>query len=309
MNLMKRALLSVCWLIPITACARDWTSVSGDVAFEAELFGMNDDQVLLRRGDGELGIVEIDELSQQDREFLNSDEASAVHDKNFDPPQVWTTASGIELRGRIVDFTSRDVTIQRRRGHMYVNDRRLRNLPEFYRRLTSEIIEHFENVQLPNQRALQTWLLSQRGRAREFQVDGVVLETDTGDEYAIPFFSLSKTDQELLQPYWSDWLAWKRDQQAREDDRRNLGFRLQALSAAHLQNQQLKREIAQVDLKLQAVRAGITSLWEVTLYPDIGNPHPPMWVVAPGRNSEQAVAEALANHPGFVVGPVRRISR
>ncbi len=301
----------VCWM-QSTAQARLWSDATGDVAMESELVGMNDHHVLLRRPDGELGIAEIDQLSDEDRDYLKSDEARTIHDKNFNPVQVWTTTDGIELRGHIVDFVSWDVTIQRRRGHMYVNDRRFPSLPDFYRQMTTKIIEHFDDVELPNPRAVQNWLRGQQGRLRTFPIDGVLLETETGDEYAIPFFALSPGDQQLLRPYWSEWQAWRNDQQDREHDqqrRQYLAFRLESMAAAHLQNQEQLREIAQVNLKLQAVRAGVTSLWEVTLYPDLGNPHPPMWVVVPGRNSNDAVTEARSRYPGFVVGPVRRVSR
>ena len=44
---------------------------------------------------------------------------------------------------------------------------------------------------------------------------------------------------------------------------------------------------------LQAVIAGITSVWEVTLYPVQGNSSPPKWVVTMGRNSAQAIAAAV----------------
>ena len=79
--------------------------------------------------------------------------------------------------------------------------------------------------------------------------------------------------------------------------------------AAHLQNQEIKRQIAMMNLNLQAIRAGITSAWEVTLYPQPGNPLPPQWVMTLGRNSAEATASALQQNPGFVAGAVRRVSR
>ena len=79
-------------------------------------------------------------------------------------------------------------------------------------------------------------------------------------------------------------------------------------AAARQHDAQVRREIAMMQLKLQAVEAGVTSLWEVTLYPDRGNNSPPQWVVVPGRDSRQATANALAQNLGFVAGPVRRIA-
>jgi hypothetical protein len=211
----------------------------------------------------------------------------------------------LKLVGRFVDFAGGVVTIQRRRRRIYVNDRRFTNLPELYQKLLPEVIEHFEGVEIPNKRAMQNWLSSYQGQPRVFQVEGVILEIETGDEYAIPFFVFSKPDRKLLQAGWVDWLAVHDDY----DQRTAHGFRLEALAAAHFQNQELDCQIALMNLNLQAVAAGLTSVWEVTLYPIAGNPSPPQWVVKPGRNSAQATVAALKNNPGFVAGPVRRISR
>ena len=84
---------------------------------------------------------------------------------------------------------------------------------------------------------------------------------------------------------------------------------LQSLAAARSRDAQVQREIAMMQLKLQAVDAGLTSLWEVTLHPAAGNGGPPLWVVVPGRDSRQATETALQQNPGFIVGPVRRVSR
>ena len=73
-------------------------------------------------------------------------------------------------------------------------------------------------------------------------------------------------------------------------------------------NRQIDREIAMAQLNMQAIAAGLTSAWEVTLYPARGNPNPPIWVVVAGRNSAQATNNALQQNPGYVAGPVRRVS-
>jgi hypothetical protein len=83
---------------------------------------------------------------------------------------------------------------------------------------------------------------------------------------------------------------------------------LESLAAARQHDAEIKNRIATMQLGLEAVQAGITSLWEVTLYPARGNAGAPLWVVVPGRNSAQAVANAQSKNPGYVVGPVRRVS-
>lgn len=63
---------------------------------------------------------------------------------------------------------------------------------------------------------------------------------------------------------------WHFNYQERDDH----AFRLESLAATHLLNQQINHQIALMDLNMQAIQAGLTSAWEVTLYPVPGNPHP-----------------------------------
>lgn len=302
--------LLVSLLLTLTATnvatqARQWTDGTGKYSIEAELLGFDDENVVLQRGDGELGMLKIRELSTADQAYVNSREAEEIQRRGIKSRQVWTTPSGLELVGRVVDFAHGEITIQRRRGRMYVNDRAFVNLPAFYQGLLPQIVEHFDGIKIPDDRAMRSWLLSLRGHSRMFPLEGVILETENGDEYAIPFFVFSQKDQELLRAGWAEWLADQKDDERRRDD----AFRLESLAAAHRKNQKIDRQIALMNLNLQAIQAGLTSGWEVTLYPIPGNPKPPRWVVMPGRNSAQATAAALQNNPGFVAGPVRRINR
>jgi hypothetical protein len=292
------------FIVVVAAQGREWTDANGKYSIEADLFGFNDEHVVLQRADKELGVLKIDELSEQDREYLKSVDAEEIHLQNIGGKQTWTTRSGLKLIGRAVDYVRRAVVIQRRRSRMYVNDRAFNNLPEFYQQLVPKVVEHFEEIELPDRRALLNWLRTIGGEPRTFQVEGVILEVENGDEYAVPFFVFSEADQKVLKAGWENWLAVQDDYDERDDH----AFRLEAMAAAHLKNQQIDRQIALMNLNLQAIRAGLTSAWEVTLYPVPGNPSPPRWVVMPGRNSAQATAAALKNNPGFVVGPVRRVS-
>jgi hypothetical protein len=293
------------FVLAVAAQARVWTDASGRYEIEASLFGFDGENVVLQRENNELGELKIVELSEPDRAYLTSKDAEEINDRNIKKTQRWTTQSGVELVGRVVDYARGPVVIQRRRGRMYVNDRAFTNLPAFYQILLPQIVEQFEGIEIPDDRALQNWLLSLRGQPRTFQVEGVILETENADEYAIPFFVFSKQDQNLLKAGWAEWLADQKDCERRRED----AFRLESLAAAHFHDQQINRQIALMNLNLQAIQAGLTSAWEVTLYPVPGNPRPPHWVVMPGRNSAQATAAALQNNPGFMAGPVRRIRR
>ncbi len=298
-----------CLLVNYDSCvanARLWTDSTGQYTLEAELVTFNDSSVVLQRANHELMAFPIDKLSDTDREYLESQEARDINQSTFAGLQTWKLNDGTTLVGRVVDYTHYQLTVKRRRGNIYVNDRKLENLPEFYQLLVPRIVAHFEKLRRTDRQALESWLVRERGGPRTFQLEGVILELENGDEYAIPFFLFSADDLMLLMPGWDEWLG---DRQVENyDAQENRAFLLRSLAAAHGRNAQVQREIALMQLHLQAVQAGLTSLWEVTLYPSAGQGGPPLWVIMPGRDSRQATAAAIERHPGYVVGPVRRVA-
>lgn len=293
-------------LLPGGLLAREWSDVSGQYTLEADLIAFDDDQVILKRdSDGELGMVMIDRLSEADREFLASTEAEAKNAELHGAKQSWTMASGLEVPGRVVDYARRDVEFSRKRGKVYVNGRVLGNLPDIYQRIAPKIVGFFEQNQVSDEKSLTTWLVHRKGAPQLYTVDGVVLELENGDEYAVPFFMFSEADLEVLKPGWDEWLS----SHGKYDTQQDESFELQSLAAAYKQDAQQRRRIAELQLGMQAVEAGVTDLWEVTLYPPMGGYGQPQWVVVPGRDSRTAQQNAMQQYPGYMLGPVRRVSR
>lgn len=289
----------------VVSQARVWTDTSGHYTLDAELIALDDRTVVLQRADHEMVAIPIEKLSESDREFLKSKEAGELLRKHNENLQTWTLRDGTKIVGRIVEYAERDLTLQRRRGRIYVNDRLLDNLPEFYQKLIPQIVAQAENLRRADRASLEAWLVRQRAQPRTIPLQGVILETENGDEYAVPFSLFSDEDLKLLKPRWSDWQTAgnNKDYIGQEDH----AFLLRSLAAARFRDQAVQREIAMMQLKLQAVQAGLTSLWEVTLYPAAGQGGRPLWVVVPGRDSRQATAAALQQNPGYVAGPVRRV--
>jgi hypothetical protein len=296
--------LAVC--LPAVVQARVWTDASGHYKLEAELIAFNDHKVVVQRADHDLVAFPLEQLSDADREYLKSKEAGEAADKLGKATQTWSLRDGAKLEGRLVDYAEREVTIQRRRGRVYVNDRNFENLPEFYRPLVVQIVAHFEKLPSADRAAFDAWVLAQRGQPRTFPVEGVLLEAEGGDEFAVPFFLLSEADQKVLEPGLAAWREAHRGED--RDSQTDLAFLLESLAAARHQDHLVQRDIALVQLNLQAVQAGLTSLWEVTLFPAVGQVRPPIWVVVPGRDSRQAMVMAMQKNPGYMAGPVRRVS-
>jgi hypothetical protein len=302
-------------LLATIAPARLWTDATGQYTVDADLVAFNDNTVVLqRKDDKELGAVPIEKLSQADREFLQSKEAAEAAGKLAGGVQTWKLSDGTNILGRVVIYARKDITLQRRRGRIYVNDRVFENLPEMYQLMLPKIVARFERINQPDRSGLESWLVRQRGAPRTFTIDGVIMELENGDEYVVPFFFFSNEDLQVLQPGWEKWLA--ANQGKKYDEQENQAFLLQSAAAARQADEQVKRQIALMQLnlqaaqaQLQAVQAGVLSLWEVTLYPARGTAGPPLWVVVPGRTSIDATNQALSQHAGYVAGPVRRVNR
>ena len=300
-------------LQPSFAPARVWTDATGQYTFDAELVAFNDRTVVLQRADDkQLGAVPIEKLSEADREFLKSKEAADAVTKLTSGMQTWTLRDGMKIIGRVVSYARKDLTLQRRRGKIYVNDRVFENLPEMYQLMLPKIVAQFETINDPDKAGLEAWLVRQKGFPRTFTIDGVIMEFENGDEYVLPFFFFSNEDLKVLQPGWEKWLA--ANQGRKYDEQEDQSFLLQSAAAARQADEQVRQQIALMQLQLQqmetlqAVQGGLTSLWEVTLYPAAGNAGPPLWVVVPGQNSAQATNQALTQHTGYVAAGARKVA-
>lgn len=288
------------------ALARTWTDQSGQYSIDADLVAYDSTRVVLKRdSDGELGMVSLERLSAADQEFVGKQLEEA--NEQAKAGQLWTLRGGLEIPGQVVDFTHRDVTVQRRRGKVYVNDRVFENLPAVYRKVVPMVVAEQTGANVTDEKSLENWLVHRKGQPQTFGVDGVVIEFANGDEYALPFFVFSDRDLEVLQPGWDSWLAAHNAADTMSRGEHSLALQARASQRDALEAEKLR--IAQLQLGMTSVVAGVTSLWEVTLYPGPGVAGPPQWVVVPGRDSRVAAQGAMANYPGYVVGPIRRVSR
>ena len=305
------ALISLAFKSPVEA--RQWRDQTGVYSIEADLIGFDDQTVILQRANKELGACEIDKLCEADREFLKSKQALEIHDSNLQKVQSWKLVNGLHMIGKIADYAKRDLTIQRRRGKVYVNDKSFTSLPPVYQKMLLAIVSEEEQQKIEAESDLNAWVLTLKGEPKEYHLEGVVMELENGDEHSIPFFMFVDQDRELLQGGFDEWLAHHGD--VMEDDEvpqftqpNEHQIMLQTLAATYHQDQQVNQQIALMNLQLQQVQAGITSPWEVTLYPGPGNRNPPRWVVVYARDSQIATNLAIQQNPGFVVGPIRRLN-
>ena len=286
---------------------RTWTDSTGKYTIDATLIAFDESHIVIERAsDKALGTVDIDKLSEADQQYLETKEAVDEASELSGKLQQWTLRNDLQVNGRLVDYARKKVVLRRTRGKIYVNDRNFDNLPEVYQRIIPQMVAEAGN-KVTDKRTLTSWLASRKGEPQEFVVDGVVLELENGDEYGLPFFLFSEADIEVLRPGWDAWLAANND----FDEKQEEALKLQVEAARYRQQQQqdYSNHIAELQLGMQAVEAGVTSVWEVTLYPAAGNNGPPLWVTGFARDSRDATNLALQKYPGYIAGPVRRVSR
>ncbi len=309
-------LLTLCLVLFQTPGApkKEWSDKSGTYQFGATLLAFDNDTVVLKSTDKErmngheLISIPRKDLSEADQEYLNSKEAVDANTQ-LNKRQGWTMRDGSTVVGKIVDFVRKDVTVQRRRDKIYVNDRLFANLPEVYQKIFPKVVEEFEKVTLPTEKDLEKWVLTLRGKPKTFHCEGVILEFENGDEYAIPFFLFAERDLKAIRPSWEQWSSAKAD----EDQKREHSLYLQSQASNFQQNVQnqlaAQQQLAIAQLQMLAVNSGAVDLWEVYMYPGEGVYGYPLNVVVTARDSSQASAQAIARNPNYVVGPIKKLSR
>ena len=294
--------------------AHTWTDSTGKFTFEADLIGTSDDTVVLQRTnkDKDLVSMPIDKLSKADQEYLKSKEVADSIRRAADQQQTWTMRSGLKVIGRVVEYGRRDVTIQRKRGKTYVNDRLMSNFPEVQQRMLPKIVSHFEKIDIEGEKELEKWIITLKGAARTYTCEGVMLELENGDEYGVPFFFFSADDLKVLEPGWQRWLAAdkSREQESKaQEEKDREEFMLRAAAQAYQRDRQANQQVKQMELALLATAAGATDLWEVQLYPPRGVAGYPRTVVVPGKNSNDAKQIAMQRFPGYTAGSVAQANR
>lgn len=294
--------------------ARVWTDSTDKYSFEADLIGQSDDMVVLQRRNREKDLVAmpIEKLSRADQAYLKSKEASESLRRSADQQQVWAMRNGLKVIGRIVEYGRRQITIQRKRGTVYVNDRPLKNYPELQQRMLFKVVAHLENLEIDSERQLEEWLIPLKGSPRTFTVEGVMMELENGDVYGVPFFFFAPDELKILEPGWQRWLEADRSREQAEKsahDKEREEFMLRTAAETYQRDRQMNQQIKMMELELLATAARATDLWEVQLFPKPGVAAYPRMVVVPGGNSDQAKVVAMERFPGFVAGSVAQVNR
>jgi hypothetical protein len=288
---------------------REWNDGAGRFLARGEYFASNDDTVVVRRRNGSLVGIELKDLSTADQTFVSEQraalEASAPDPDAIDRYQTWTSRSGFEVRGKIVAFGRRDVVFRRMSGLAIVNDTAFSRLPSFSQLTAIQIVAEFDDPAVKTEADLNRWVAKLGTESRTFTVEGVLLKLEDGTELPVPFFMFSEADLQALRPGYEQW----KDTKASDESRAREDFLLQLQAQEYHRDRAESRQIEMMKLNLMAAATGVTTIWEVFLVPPPGVFARPLSVVVSARDSQQAQAIALAQHPGFRINATRALSR
>ncbi len=290
------------------ATVRMWTDATGQYTTEAALVDFDSENVVLKKHSGKLVAVPIAKLSKADQDFLHSQAAVQAAEQHSGGNRTWTLRDGSKFVGHALKYGKAKVIVQRQYGKILVNDTPFQDISKPHQYVLFAVIEHFDKTPIKDIKAFENWAVKQRGQAREFDCEGVLMLVDNGEKVAVPFFLFSPQDEKFLRPGWEEWLAAEAKAEKASQDELAKQQQAELFLRARARDYQRDQALQQM-VELTAVSAGLVDEWQVLLVPGRGVAGSPVQVVVPARDSQSARMEAVARNPGYVATQVVRINR
>lgn len=287
------------------AFGRIWSNANGAYELEAEVISFNDSMVVLKKPTGELVAIELKDLSAKDQEYVRSQEAQDAERKAADEMQTWTAKDGMKVRGRVLAYGRKPLTIQRKLRTVHINDKPFSRLDPLHQKLVLRIMSKLEDQQFENEKQLDQWAKKLGTTPKSYLLEGVILQLESGDEIGVPFFLFSTEDLAVLEPGWELWKEREESNASREHE----SFLVRSAARAYQKDRQVNQQIEMLKLEMLGAATGVIAIWQVGLAPGPGVFGRPMTVMVPAQNSEIASQLALQRYPGSVLVGVRRASR
>jgi hypothetical protein len=279
---------------------REWSNSNGQFKLEAEAVAFNDTTVVLKRPTGRLVAVELKELSEADQAFIKSKQT--IKDAQPSPNQVqtWTAKDGMKVRGRVLAYGKKQLSVQRQLGKVFINDQPFSRIDQLHQKLILKTISQLENVNLEDQRQLESWARKLGPNVKTYPLEGVLMELESGDIIGVPFFLFDPKELSILEPGWKYWLTQSEDEEARNRE----DLIVQSTAMQYQRDRQNQQQIEILKLNMLARATGLITVWEVMLEP-AGGMGRRTSVMVQADNSALATEMVLQKYPGYNVVGVR----
>ncbi len=232
-------------LMPKPLFAKTWTDPSGRYKVEAELVAADPSKAVLRNDEGELLVMQLEQLSKADRDyvedFLDEQQRSSAaageagetseadrprrddEPRRDDPPSQdwdlpkasakrqtdskWKLKDGQTVRGRLLGFGRETLVLARRDGHVLVDGTPFDELPPAYQKIVPDVVSRIDKVDIGDQESLEDHLIDGGAGPFRYTVAGIQIEDRDGDVVTIPVSLLRSADREAVEPGMRRWMA------------------------------------------------------------------------------------------------------
>jgi hypothetical protein len=302
-------------ILPATAMAemRKWKDDSGLYSVTAAFVTADDKLVVLETEGGELAILQRDQLSAEDRQYLAERSAQDISADTVSLPKTdstWHLQDGSVIQGKLVGFGSQTMVVRRERGEVWVNEYKLDSLPLAYTKVLPNVIGTVDNKAVEDVMDLEKHLADGGGGPFEYVVEGVQLHLNEGGAITIPIGLLTSSDAKEIAPNFARWKAAQAEEIS-EDERYATQSReslvLDSYQRLRTQEEVRQRNSKMFELGLLSVATGITDVWEVTLLPTNAYSYP-QTVVVSARDSLIAQQMVQQKYPNWRLGPIRKLN-
>jgi hypothetical protein len=199
-----------------TLAARQWTDATGKYHHEAALVEFDGKLVVLKKAEGQLIAMPVEQLSQQDQEFLKSKQAKEDIAAAASKDPTWSLIDGKQFTGRVSKFGEKELVISRKLGELYVNGKPFAGLPALRQYILPRIVGHEEGKDIKSASGIQDLFVASKGANLVYRVKGVVFEIESGENVAVPIWLLSDKDRKVIEPQWNAWAAAGKDVKLRD---------------------------------------------------------------------------------------------
>jgi hypothetical protein len=209
-------MLRVSLAIVVLACAtrasaRIWVDSTGKYHQKADLVEFDGQTVVLKKAEGQLVSVPLEQLSHRDQEYLKTKEAKNDIAGAAAKDRTWSLADGKKFAGKLTKFGRKDVVISRKLAVLYVNGKPFDGLPGLKKYIVPLLVGHEEGREIKNADSIQDLIGARKGADLVYRVEGAVFEIESGEDVAVPIWLLSDKDRKAIEPQWDAWLAANKD--------------------------------------------------------------------------------------------------
>jgi len=232
--------------------------------------------VVLERRDGELIALRRDELSDSDQEFVQKLDSAEEASSDLDGNSIRELGDGDEITGELIGFGRQELIVKREGGKIWVNDRRLDELPAAYRKILPNVVAAIDSKPITSVGELEEHLAEFGAGPFRYTVLGVQLDLKDWGTITIPLSLLTIDQAKEIQPGFERWQAAQQKDVSDVDRQDSESLERLALESRQRHRQRYRqryqtavqtRQFRLLELNLLAVNAGVTDVWYVAIHP------------------------------------------